>query len=41
LTLDFQQDPVTQAVALNNPDFGKTTTKEGSRILEFVVKFYF
>ena len=41
LTLNFQQDPVTQAIALNNPDFGKTTTKEGNRILEFIVKFYF
>ena len=41
LTLNFQQDPATQAITLNNPDFGKTTTKEGNRILEFIVKFYF
>jgi Carboxypeptidase regulatory-like domain len=42
LTLQFQQDPAngytfTQA----NPNFGKTTVKQGSRIVEFAVKFYF
>jgi hypothetical protein len=29
LNLNFTQDATTQAVTLNNPNFGKTTTKEG------------
>jgi hypothetical protein len=41
LNLNFTQDPTTQAISLNNPNFGKTTTKEGNRILEFAVKFFF
>jgi hypothetical protein len=41
LNLNFTQDPTTQAITLNNPNFGKTTTKEGARVLEFSVKFYF
>lgn len=41
LNLTFQQDPTTQAITLNNPNFGKTTTKEGNRVLEFAVKFFF
>ena len=41
LALNFTQDPNTQAITLNNPNFGKTTTKEGNRILEFAVKFFF
>jgi len=41
LNLNFTQDPTTQAITLNNPNFGKTTTKEGNRILEFAVKFFF
>jgi hypothetical protein len=41
LNLNFVQDPNTQAITLSNPDFGRTTTKEGNRILEFVAKFYF
>ena len=41
LNLNFTQDATTQAVTLNNPNFGKTTTKEGARTLEFTVKFYF
>jgi hypothetical protein len=41
LNLSYSQDPLTQAVTLNNPDFGKTTTKEGNRVLEFAAKFYF
>jgi len=35
------QDPTTQAVSLSNPNFGKTTTKEGNRVLEFAAKFFF
>jgi hypothetical protein len=41
LNLNFTQDPTTQAITLNNSNFGKTTTKEGNRILEFAVKFFF
>ena len=42
LSLKFQQDPAkgytfTQA----NTNFGKTTVKQGARIVEFAVKFYF
>jgi hypothetical protein len=41
LGLSFTQNPLTQAITLNNADFGKTTTKEGNRVLEFAAKFYF
>ena len=41
LGLNFTQNPLTQAITLSNPDFGKTTTKEGNRVLEFAAKFYF
>ena len=41
LGLSFSQNPLTQAITLNNADFGKTTTKEGNRVLEFAAKFYF
>ncbi len=41
LNLNFVQDPTTQAVSLSNPNFGKTTTKEGNRVLEFAAKFFF
>jgi len=41
LQLNFQQDPTTQAITQTNADFGKTTTKEGNRVLEFAAKFYF
>ena len=41
LTLKFVQDPGTGAITQNNPDFGKTTVKQGSRVVEFAVKFYF
>jgi hypothetical protein len=42
LTLRFEQDPAngykfTQA----NPTFGTATTKQGQRIVEFAMKFYF
>jgi hypothetical protein len=41
LTLQFQQDPVTQAITQSNPNFGRSTQKEGSRIIEFGAKFFF
>jgi hypothetical protein len=43
LALTFTQDPTdpTNAITLNNANFGKTTTKEGNRIIEMVVKFTF
>jgi hypothetical protein len=41
LTLQFEQDPVSQVITQANPNFGRTTQKEGSRIVEFGAKFYF
>jgi hypothetical protein len=41
LTLQFEQDPVTQQITQANSNFGKTTQKQGARILEFAAKFYF
>jgi hypothetical protein len=41
LTLQFQQDPVTGAITQTNSNFGKTTVKQGQRIVEFAVKFFF
>jgi hypothetical protein len=41
LTLNFAQDPATGAITQTNTNFGKTTVKEGSRRMEFAVKFYF
>ena len=41
LGLNFQQNPLTQQITQANTNFGKTTTKEGNRVLEFVIKFYF
>jgi len=43
LALTFTQDPTdpTNKLTLNNANFGKTTTKEGNRIIEMVVKFTF
>jgi hypothetical protein len=41
LGLNFQQDPTTEKITQSNANFGKTTTKEGNRVLEFVIKFYF
>jgi hypothetical protein len=41
LTLQFQQDPDTGAITQSNTNFGKTTTKQGARVLELVVKFEF
>ena len=41
LTLQFAQDPVSQTFTQTNSDFGKTTQKQGSRIVEFGAKFFF
>jgi hypothetical protein len=41
LTLQFQQDPVTQQISQSNANFGYTTQKQGARIIELAVKFYF
>jgi hypothetical protein len=41
LTLQFTQDPVTQAITQANTNFGYTTQKQGSRIIEFGAKFFF
>jgi hypothetical protein len=41
LTLQYTQDPVTQQITQANPNFGRTTEKQGARVLEFVSKFYF
>ena len=41
LTLQFTQDPVTQAITQANANFGYTTQKQGSRIIEFGAKFFF
>jgi hypothetical protein len=41
LTLQFQQDPVTQKITQTNSNFGKATDKQGARVMEFAVKFFF
>ncbi|HWH58825.1 MAG TPA: carboxypeptidase-like regulatory domain-containing protein [Terriglobales bacterium] len=42
LTLQFVQDPANgYAITQTNSNFGKTTVKQGQRIVEFAVKFYF
>jgi hypothetical protein len=41
LTLQFQQDPVTQQFTQVNSNFGTATQKQGARILELAVKFFF
>jgi hypothetical protein len=41
LNLNFQQDPVTQKFTQANSSFGKVTDKQGARVLEFAVKFFF
>jgi hypothetical protein len=41
LTLQFTQDPITGAITQTNPNFGKTTVRQGSRAVELAVKFYF
>ncbi len=41
LTLTFDQDPVSEKFTQTNANFGKTTEKQGQRIVEFAAKFYF
>ncbi len=41
LTLQFVQDPVTQQFTQVNQNFGITNQKQGARILELAVKFFF
>jgi Carboxypeptidase regulatory-like domain/TonB dependent receptor len=41
LNLNFQQDPVTQQFTQVNTNFGTVTQKQGARILELAVKFFF
>jgi hypothetical protein len=42
LTLQFVQDPFKgNAITQTNANFGKTTVKQGQRIVEFAVKFSF
>jgi hypothetical protein len=42
LTLNFVQDPANgYAFTQTTANFGKTTVKQGNRIVEFAVKFYF
>jgi hypothetical protein len=41
LTLQFQQDPVSQVITQANTNFGVANTKQGQRVLEFGAKFYF
>jgi hypothetical protein len=41
LTLRFSQDPMTQQFTQSNTNFGKTTVKQGSRVVEFGAKFTF
>ena len=41
LTLQFMQDPVSQTFTQANSNFGRTTQKQGSRIIEFGAKFFF
>jgi Carboxypeptidase regulatory-like domain len=41
LTLQFVQDPVSEAFTQTNSTFGTTTQKQGARVIEFGAKFYF
>ena len=41
LALTFNQDPTTDAITLNNANFGRTTRKEGNRVVELDMKFTF
>lgn len=42
LTLQFVQDPANNyAITQQNTNFGRTTVKQGQRIVEFAVKFFF
>jgi hypothetical protein len=41
LTLQFKQDATTGAITQSNANFGKTTVKNGGRVVELAVKFFF
>jgi len=41
LTLQFNQAAGGGAITQTNANFGKTTTKQGARVVELVMKFYF
>jgi hypothetical protein len=41
LNLNFVQDPVTLQLTQTSSNFGKVTQKQGARVMEFAVKFYF
>jgi hypothetical protein len=41
LTLQFKQDATTGAITQSNANFGKTTVKNGARVVELAVKFFF
>jgi hypothetical protein len=42
LTLNFVQDPANgYAITQTTPNFGSTTVKQGQRIVEFAIKFFF
>jgi len=41
LTLQFEQDPVSQVITQANTNFGVAYQKQGQRVLEFGAKFYF
>jgi hypothetical protein len=41
LTLQFKQDPATGKITQTNSTFGYTTFKQGNRVVELAVKFYF
>jgi hypothetical protein len=41
LTLQFAQNPTTGVITQTNQNFGRTTEKQGARVVELAVKFYF
>jgi len=41
LNLNFVQDPITQTLTQTTTNFGTATQKQGARVMEFAVKFFF
>ncbi|MGC2401760.1 MAG: hypothetical protein WA510_18335, partial [Acidobacteriaceae bacterium] len=41
LTLQFEQDPVSQVITQANSSFGVSNQKQGQRVIELGAKFYF
>ncbi len=41
LTLKFTQDAATGQITQTNANFGKATVKQGGRVVEFAIKFFF